>query len=162
MSNKTMGKEKMKQPPHVKGSSDLEEAPVSAAAVQGRLKAERVQLRLKEMPGWGLVHGGRALDRVRELRCVEDAVDFAALALRMASRAKYPAQVHLNGKQVVLTLQGHAQMGARGGITDHLLDFATSLGCGFRRSRPPIPRRKRPPCRSVAASRAHGGSKWPP
>jgi pterin-4a-carbinolamine dehydratase len=126
MSSKTM---KMKPPPQEEeGSGGPGNALVSAAAVQQRLKGERVQLRLKDMPGWSLVHGGTALDRAREFRLLEDAVDFAALALRMASRAKYPAQVHLDGKRVVLTLQGHTQLGARGGITDHLLDFATSLG----------------------------------
>jgi pterin-4a-carbinolamine dehydratase len=125
MSSKTT---KLKQPPRQEGNGPAEGALVSGTAVQERLKAERVQLRLKEMPGWSLVHGGKALDRAREFKFLEDAVDFAALVLRRASRAKYPAQVHLDGKRVVLTLQGHTPMGARGGVTDHLLDFATSLG----------------------------------
>jgi len=102
-------------------------APVDAAAVQARLKAERVQERLQRMPGWNLTLEGKALDRARELRSVEDAVDFAALALRMASRARFPAQVQVEGKRVFLTLQGHPNMG-RGAITDNLLDFAASLG----------------------------------
>jgi pterin-4a-carbinolamine dehydratase len=103
-------------------------APVAAAAVQERLKAERVQERLLRMPGWGLALDGTALDRVRELRTAEDAAEYAGLALRMASRARFPAQVQVEGKRVLLTLQGHPNFGARGGITDNLLDFATSLG----------------------------------
>jgi len=103
-------------------------APVSATSVQDRLKAERVQLRLKRMPGWGLVHDGKSLDRVRQFHQPDDAVDFATLVLRMASREAFPAQVHVDGKRVVLTLQGHSAQGERGGITDKLLDFAASLG----------------------------------
>jgi len=102
-------------------------APMEAAVVQQRLKAERVQERLQRMPGWNLTLEGKALDRARELRSVEDAVDFAALALRMASRARFPAQIQVEGKRVLLTLQGHPNMG-RGAITDNLLDFAASLG----------------------------------
>ena len=102
--------------------------PVSKEAVQDRLKAERVQLRLKQMPGWGLGHDGKSLDRARQFHQPEDAVDFATLVLRMASREAYPAQVQVDGKRIVLTLQGHAVPGARGGITDNLLDFAASLG----------------------------------
>jgi pterin-4a-carbinolamine dehydratase len=102
--------------------------PVSPAAVQDRLKAERVQLRLKRMPGWSLVHDGKSLDRARQFHQPDDAVDFATLVLRMAGREAYPAQVHVDGKRVVLTLQGHSVQGERGGITDNLLDFAASLG----------------------------------
>jgi pterin-4a-carbinolamine dehydratase len=102
-------------------------APVDSAVVQQRLKAERVEERLQRMPGWNLALEGKGLDRARELRCSEDAVEFAALVLRMASRARYPAQVQVEGKRVLLTLQGHPHMG-RGAVTDNLLDFATSLG----------------------------------
>ena len=102
--------------------------PLSPGEVQSRLKAERVQLRLKRMPGWNLLHDGKSLDRARQFHQPEDAVDFANLVLRMASREAYPAQVHVDGKRVVLTLQGHSVTGDRGGITDKLLDFAASLG----------------------------------
>ena len=102
--------------------------PVSPAAIQDRLKAERVQLRLKRMPGWSLVHEGKSLDRARQFRQPEDAVDYATLVLRMASREAFPAQVQVDGKRVFLTLQGHSVSGERGGITDNLLDFAASLG----------------------------------
>jgi pterin-4a-carbinolamine dehydratase len=97
-------------------------------AVQERLKSERVQKRLQRMPGWSLVHDGKALDRIREFRRQEDAVDFATLALRMASRDRYPALIHVDGRQVVLTLLSHPGQGVRSGITDNLLDLATSLG----------------------------------
>jgi pterin-4a-carbinolamine dehydratase len=102
--------------------------PASPATIQDRLKAERVQLRLKRMPGWSLLHGGKSIDRARQFHQPEDAVDYATLVLRMASREAFPAQVLVDGKRVVLTLQGHSVSGERGGITDNLLDFAASLG----------------------------------
>jgi len=98
------------------------------AAPAARLKAERVQLRLKQMPGWGLVHKGKGLDRTREFQHAEDAVDYATLALRMASRERYPVRVQVAGKSIHLTLHDHPRPGVRGGITDKLLDFAASLG----------------------------------
>lgn len=101
---------------------------VSATAVQDRLKAERVQARLKRMPGWRLVLKGQAIDRARQFQHEEDAVDYATLALRMASRERYPARVHIAGKSVLLTLHDHPRQGARSGITDKLLDFAANLG----------------------------------
>jgi pterin-4a-carbinolamine dehydratase len=101
---------------------------VSKDAVLERLKAERVQERLKRMPGWGLSQDGKALDRVRQFVHDDDAVDFATLALRLASRERYPARVHVEGKSVFLTLHDHTRQGARGGITEKLLDFAARLG----------------------------------
>jgi pterin-4a-carbinolamine dehydratase len=96
--------------------------------VQERLKAERVQERLKQMPGWALALEGKALDRAREFHHVEDAVDYAALALRMASRERYPVRVHVAGKSVVLTVQENPRPGVRTVVTDKLLSFAASLG----------------------------------
>jgi pterin-4a-carbinolamine dehydratase len=108
--------------------AELKAERVQTAAVQDRLKAERVQFRLKQMPGWRLVLKGQALDRAREFQHEEDAVDYATLALRMAGRERYPARVHVAGKSVLLTLHDHSRQGARSGITDKLLDFAASLG----------------------------------
>jgi pterin-4a-carbinolamine dehydratase len=101
---------------------------VSKEAVQDRLKAERVQERLKRMPGWGLTQEGKALDRARQFLHEDDAVDYATLALRLASREHYPARVHVEGKSVFLTLHDHTRQGVRGGITEKLLDFAAQLG----------------------------------
>jgi pterin-4a-carbinolamine dehydratase len=98
------------------------------AAPAARLKAERVQLRLQQMPGWGLTLQGKALDRAREFKHEEDAVDYATLALRMASRERYPVRVQIAGKSILVTLHDHPRQGVRGGITDKLLDFAASLG----------------------------------
>jgi pterin-4a-carbinolamine dehydratase len=98
------------------------------AAPAARLKAERVQLRLQQMPGWRLALKGQALDRARQFQHDEDAVDYATLALRMASRERYPVRVHVAGKSILLTLHDHPRPGVRGGITDQLLDFAASLG----------------------------------
>ena len=97
-------------------------------AAQDRLKAERVQDRLKQLPGWGLGQRGKSLDRTREFLHAGDAVDYAALAVRMASRERYSVRVHVEGKSVFVMLRDHPRRGVRGGVTEKLLDFAAQLG----------------------------------
>jgi pterin-4a-carbinolamine dehydratase len=109
-------------------SLKAERVQTELAAPGARLKAERVQLRLKQMPGWALTLKGKAIDRARELLHEEDAVDYATLALRMASREGYPVRVQVTGKSILITLHDHPSQGVRGGITDKLLDFAARLG----------------------------------
>jgi pterin-4a-carbinolamine dehydratase len=109
-------------------SLKAERVQTELAAPAARLKAERVQLRLKQMPGWGLALKGKAIDRAREFQHEEDAVDYATLALRMASRERYPVRVQIAGKSILVTLHDHPRQGVHGGITDKLLDFAASLG----------------------------------
>lgn len=109
-------------------SLKAERVQAELAAPGARLKAERVQLRLQQMPGWALTLKGKAIDRAREFLREEDAVDYATLALRMASRERYPVGVQIAGKSILVTLHDHPGRGARGGITDKLLDFAACLG----------------------------------
>jgi len=109
-------------------SLKAERVQTELAAPDARLKAERVQLRLKQMPGWALALKGKAIDRAREFRHEEDAVDYATLVLRMASRERHPVRVQIAGKSILVTLHDHLGQGARGGITDKLLDFAARLG----------------------------------
>jgi pterin-4a-carbinolamine dehydratase len=109
-------------------SLKAERVQTELAAPAARLKAERVQLRLQKMPGWELAFEGQALGRARQFHHEEDAVDYATLALRMASRERYPVRIQIAGKSILLTLHDHPRQGVPGRITDKLLDFAASLG----------------------------------
>jgi hypothetical protein len=110
------------------GSTDLKAERVQIAQVEERLKAERVQLRLKRMPGWGVALQGRGIDRVKDLGTAESAADYAGFVLRKAARESQVVRVELRGTRLVITVIGLPHLGARGGITENLLDFAVTLG----------------------------------
>ena len=98
------------------------------AKVDARLKAERVQLRLKEMPGWRLLKGGRGIDRVKELGSAEAAADYAGFVLRQAARDQQMTRVELQGSRVLLAVFAKGRSGGRSGLTAKQLDFASALG----------------------------------
>ena len=58
-------------------SLKAERVQLSAESPRARLKAERVQEKLRVMPGWRLVSGGWAIDRLREFPDPRSAVAFA-------------------------------------------------------------------------------------
>jgi hypothetical protein len=96
-----------------------------AAKVEARLKSERVQERLKRMPGWGLLQGGRGIDRVKNLETAECAADYGGFVLRQAARNQQVVRVELRGPRVLLAVFAAARSG---GLTDKHLDFAAALG----------------------------------
>lgn len=96
--------------------------------VDSRLKAERVQARLKEMPGWRLLKGGRGIDRVKELGSAEGAADYAGIVLRQAARDQQVTRVELQGNRVLLAVFAKGRSGGRSGLTTKQLDFAAALG----------------------------------
>lgn len=98
------------------------------AKVDARLKAERVQARLKEMPGWRLLKGGRGIDRVKELGSSEGAADYAGFVLRQAARDQQVTRVELQGSRVLLAVFAMGRSGGRSGLTTKQLDFAAALG----------------------------------
>jgi len=98
------------------------------AKVDARLKAERVQARLKEMPGWRLLKGGRGIDRVKELGSAEGAADYAGFVLRQAARDQQVTRVELQGSRVLLAVFAKGRSGGRSGLTTKQLDFAAALG----------------------------------
>ena len=98
------------------------------AKVDARLKAERVQARLKEMPGWRLLQGGRGIDRVKELGSSEGAADYAGFVLRQAARDQQVTRVELQGSRVLLAVFAKGRSGGRSGLTAKQLDFAAALG----------------------------------
>jgi pterin-4a-carbinolamine dehydratase len=93
-----------------------------------RLRAAKIQQRLKRMPGWNLTAYGQALVRERQFVHAADAVDFAAFVLHIANRQQFPAEVFVAGRRVAVALQGHPVDGLKGGVDEKLLNFAASLG----------------------------------
>src|SRR6476620_7973133 len=67
-----------------------------------RLKAERVQARLKQMPQWSLSPGGDAIDRARKLPSPFGAADYATFVLREAVRTRQTVNISLSGSRVMV------------------------------------------------------------
>ncbi len=75
------------------------------AQVENRLKSERVQEELKSMPGWRLVPGGQAIDRVRELPSPGVAAAYARYVAECAQQANVPVTLVLSDRLVTVTLR---------------------------------------------------------
>ena len=95
--------------------------------VAARLKAERVQERLKKMPGWTLALDGQALDRARQLPSPFGAADYANYVLREAARSQQKVQIGLNGNRLMVTVLAPSFGKGRGVIGRKQLDFAAGL-----------------------------------
>jgi pterin-4a-carbinolamine dehydratase len=100
---------------------------VSRAQAEERLKAERVQARLKRLPGWTLLGAGKAIDRVRKFEDPLVAASYLAFASLLARQSKQPLQDSMSGGKIVLALTGRSK-GPDKGLTDEVLDLAEQLG----------------------------------
>ena len=105
-----------------------ERVQLTAESPQARLKAERVQEKLRALPGWRLVPGGKAVDRVREFQDPQSAVAYASFLAEIASRSQQPIGIDLTGTRVGITLWTKPQHGRRVGLTEAVLNFARTLG----------------------------------
>jgi len=92
-----------------------------------RLKAERVQARLKQMPQWSLSPGGDAIDRARKLPSPFGAADYATFVLREAVRTRQTVNISLSGSRVMVSVLAPARGQDRGTIGFAQLEFAASL-----------------------------------
>ena len=100
---------------------------VSRNLAEDRLKAERVQLRLKRMQGWKVVGKGEAIDRLRKFEDPLVAATYLAFASLLARQAGQPLRISLNGGTMVVALTGRSK-GPDKGLTDEVLDIAEQLG----------------------------------
>jgi pterin-4a-carbinolamine dehydratase len=96
--------------------------------VKARLKSERVEDMLKEVPGWQLQHGDLALDRVRSFPTSEIAVTFAAFAEKLATHAKVTLSAHVLGGTVLLTLHNLGVRGRLNPVNLATIALAKQLG----------------------------------
>jgi hypothetical protein len=81
--------------------------------IKARLKAERVQDMLDEVPGWQLQPGALGLDRVRSFPDSEIALSYAAFAEKLARHSKLTLAAQVTGGHLFLTVHN---VGARGRI----------------------------------------------
>lgn len=102
--------------------------PPTAEEVEARLKAERVQNKLRAMPSWTPVLEGRAIHRVHAFPQPQVAAWYAGYLTQHAAAARVPATVSLAGRQVSVTLHGPTTRRSKGELTDEVLDFAVQLG----------------------------------
>jgi hypothetical protein len=92
-----------------------------------RLKAERVQERLRKMPGWSLAESGQAIARAQSLASPFGAADYASFVLREAARTRQRVQINLYGNRVVVSVLAPFQGEGSGVIGRKQLDFAAGL-----------------------------------
>jgi pterin-4a-carbinolamine dehydratase len=107
----------------------LSRTPAGSRRVQERLKAERVQEKLRSMPGWKPVKGlkgSQAVDRVREFSDPLMAAAWAWFIFLAAAQQRQHVEIGVNGFHVTVRLYG--QIGRRNGVALEDLDFAKQLG----------------------------------
>jgi pterin-4a-carbinolamine dehydratase len=92
------------------------------------LKPERVQELLRELPGWSLGAGGRAIERRRQFNSVAEAAEFVGLAGKLAMSQRQPVTIAFAGRNVSLALTGHPLKGCAGGLTHPVFRLAGMLG----------------------------------
>jgi pterin-4a-carbinolamine dehydratase len=99
----------------------------SPGQARTRLKSERVQLRLKQLPGWRMQSGGRAIDRMRQFPDPMAAASYLAFAAMLARSTGQVLQAYVNGSTIIVALPGRStRPGA--GLTEEVLDLAEQLG----------------------------------
>ena len=79
--------------------------------LEARLKAERVQEKLRAVPGWRLLAGGKAVDRVREFHDPRVAAAWVQFVHLYAERAGFPAEVTVSGARVMVILRDRIHRG---------------------------------------------------
>jgi pterin-4a-carbinolamine dehydratase len=100
---------------------------VTRGQAEERLKSERVQSRLKRLPGWKMLREGKAIDRVRKFEDPLVAASYLAFASLLARQVRQPLRVSVADGNIVLALTGRSK-GPDKGITDAVLDLAEQLG----------------------------------
>jgi hypothetical protein len=123
-------KPKVRRPPRPVDAVAVEpvQDPPTAEEVTARLKAERVQDKLKAMPSWTPVLEGRAIQRVHAFPQPQVAAWYAGYLSHYAAAMKVPATVSLSGRQVIVTLHGPMTRSNKGALSEEVLDFAVHLG----------------------------------
>ena len=100
---------------------------LTSSRAQQRLKSERVQSRLKRMPGWKMQQGGKAIDRVRKFPDPLVAASYLAFAALLARQSGQPLRASVVGNTIVIALPGRSKRPGDG-ITEDVMNLAEQLG----------------------------------
>jgi pterin-4a-carbinolamine dehydratase len=101
-------------------------ASLTRSQAKERLKSERVQLRLKQMQGWKMQKGGKAIDRVRELPDALVAASYLAFAALLARKAGVPLWASVTDTTIQISVSSSTKRAE--GVTEKVLDLAEQLG----------------------------------
>lgn len=93
-----------------------------------RLKAERVEERLKELPGWQSRRGGMSIERIKSFPTSRAARAYASYASELAESLGQFASVNHTVDQVILILYGPLVCGRRDVVADPSFALAKQLG----------------------------------
>lgn len=100
---------------------------IERSRLETRLKAERVEERMRVMPGWE--RKGGLIDRARMFPSMEAAALYGTYVLWLAGKAGIPVGVELAEDGLLLTLRARrSRRGGQAEFTEGLLDFAELLG----------------------------------
>jgi hypothetical protein len=104
------------------------EAEQAIQVIQARLKGERVQDLLRQVPGWQLQPGALGLDRVRSFPDSEIALSYAAFAEKLARHAKLTLAAQVTGGHLFLTVHNVGARGRLNPINRAVFALAKQLG----------------------------------
>lgn len=88
-----------------------------------KIKPERVQPRLAEVPGWTLAPGGGAITRTYQLPSFRAAIAFVGYVAELAEAADHHPDIDVRYRRVSLALATHSA----GGLTDKDFDLARAI-----------------------------------
>ncbi|HEX7183296.1 MAG TPA: 4a-hydroxytetrahydrobiopterin dehydratase [Thermoanaerobaculia bacterium] len=92
-----------------------------------KLKSERVQQAVAQMPGWRVSDDGQALERLRVFRTYKMAASFIAFVAHNAAEADQAVDIRVVRREVALTLRGTCRTGLPSILTERTLQFAKGV-----------------------------------
>lgn len=92
-----------------------------------RLKAERVEDRLRSAPLWRLSRGSGFLRRTRSFPTPEEAALYRDFVESLSKTRGVPVRLKLKGRRVEVVLHGEKTRRGWTPLTDEQLDFAVAL-----------------------------------
>lgn len=106
----------------------VERTPLGSQRAQERLRTECLREKLRSLPGWKLVPGNRAVDRVRSFGDPLTAASYALYVLTGAAVRGQHVAIELRSNQLAVTLHGRMSGGRPLALTLDDLSFAQQLG----------------------------------
>ena len=101
--------------------------PDELGEVQQRLRSERVELALRQLPGWKLVAAGKAIGRTWKFPDPQVAAAYVAYVANLAAAVRQPLRIHLEGTMLSVTVSGIHRHGTGEGLTRQVIQLAQNL-----------------------------------
>ena len=101
--------------------------PGEIGEVQQRLRSERVELALRQLPGWKLVAAGKAIGRTWRFPEPQVAAAYVSYVANLAATVRQPVRIHLQGNVLSVTVSGIHRRGTSEGLTRQVIQLAQNL-----------------------------------